>query len=301
MKLTARHAGLIMIATAVLLAPSAAAHEGCPDHPLLVDHYLLKDAEGRLQLSYKAPSAANATTWKTSLHAGEKKSLDLAFPTPAFQVDESIDLAGHLRFSVYPYYTPGTLPQNPFSYEHPSVHVQLVEGERSVNIGYGYYGSEIELKGSYPGHGKDGAAHTHGAGNDAERGLYTSDLLVRLTFVVDESWFPVDLPPDPEWVFEVHIDGKSFLRLAKSGEAPAVEEPQPPAGNETAPEAPANETGNSTEVPESAPAPAGSEGGGTKAQAAWASPVGATGGLALAGLFAGSGVAVLGWRRGRAR
>lgn len=292
---------LAILALAALSIPLAAADEGCLEHPVLVDHYLLKDAEGQLGISYKAPSAANATTWTAHVKSGDSKTFDLEFPTPAFEVDEAIDLAGRLKIGVRPQYQEGQF-YNPFAYDHVSVRVELVEGERSVNLGYAYYSSEIELKGSYPGHGKDGAPHTHGAGNDAARGLYTSDLLVRITFIVEKSWFPVTLPSQfGEWIFEVHIDGKSFLRLAKAGEAPTEPAPEaePVEVEEPAPEA--DEAEDEASPPPGDSDPETSESEDQKTQSLWNAPVTGTGALALAGLAAGLGIAILGWRRGRSR
>jgi len=292
---------LLLATVAALWIPTAAAHEGCPEHADFVDQYLLKDSDGKLRMSYLAPSAANASTWSVQVRNGQPVTLDLAFPRPAYVVNEDVDLSGRLKFSVeYP--KPGVVPYVPGFYSSPHVHVELVEGARAVTLGDAYYPSgEFKLQASYPGHGKDGAAHTHGAGDDAARGLYSSDLIVRFTFSVYESM--PDLQPRA-WTVNVHIDGKSFLRAARAGEAPvddAEPQPTPEDPEETAPEPvpdDSNSTGNSTESPESAPAGPSED---PRTQSAWANPLSPTSGLVAAGLCAGAGVALVGWRRARTR
>lgn len=294
-----RRTALLSLAALVGLSPLATAHDGCDDHPILVDHYLKTGPDGKLGLSHLPPSAASATTWTVDVKTGESKAIVISFPTPAFEVDEAIDIAGKIRVESHLLYA-GPLPFN-LGYDYPEVQVDLVEGERSVRLAAGYAQGERDLKGSYPGHGAGGAPHTHGDGSDASRGLYTSDLQVRLTFKVRPSAFSEPIN-HRTWEIAVHVDGTSFLRLAKAGDVPVAEPVAKPAPTppEPAPEEPKEEpqaengTGPEGQPPASSP----QEDDEQRTLSTFVTSAGAPAGAVLAAALAGMGGALVA-RRGR--
>lgn len=246
---------LLLAATLSLLLPIAAA-EDCekekeaPGVPL--DYYLLKDEDGKLGASGLPPSAKNETSWSTRVHPQDEgpltpfqtylvasKKVRLTLPEPDYVLDESKGVRGEVRASARLLSDAGDPIGLPWSLQFTEyskvLHVDLVEGKRSVNLARASlhdHPYSLKFDGAYPGHDKPGcgpnstwppyahpcsgsggaAPHTHGDGSDPDRGLFLSDLAIELEFRL-ESNFPTQSLSHGTYQFTVQIDGRSFVHL----------------------------------------------------------------------------------------
>lgn len=214
--------GLVLVLAAVIAAneepqpPSAN-----PRH----DYYLATDAAPNPQLSPLAPSAANATLWTARVQSFDKptqKVVELEFPAPDFVVDESKGIRGSLRAQAQEVSRDGLLPVTPLREHVAKVQVRLVEGDRVVVLGWKDLQpqlSTLDFQGDFPGHGKDAAPHTHGAGTDPDRPLVLSDVRLDMVLIVERRSLSNALPPLSQSTFEfgVEIAGRSFATLWEVG------------------------------------------------------------------------------------
>ncbi len=259
------HAFWLATIVVLLALPGAAADAGCVDHAgVELDFYLLEAGDGSLGLSGLAPSARNETGWKVRVHSDgvheAEQRIRMAFPSPEYALDETIDVTGYLGVEAQRLEHPGPL-QVHIGSQPTMVDVLLVEGDRSSSLGNSYGGGcwtmptwsyscsphAMDLLGAYPGHGSAAGPHTHGDGADAERPLYLSDLEIEMVFRVGAVSPPIPVPMASQYEFTVTIDGNSFLHLVAVGPA---EDPSPPL-IESTPAATGDEAGEAGSIEES--------------------------------------------------